>query len=258
MTKTIHFIAIISLLIIGCKSTKGIKDDAKSEKINTTEIIKRHYKQQSNFNTLKASLKIIYKTFDDEESLVADLRLEKDKKIWISIKKYGIPGAKALITPNQVRYYNKIDKNYFDGDFSLINNWLGTDLTFQQLQAVLLGESMFPLSPTTYESELLDDAYLLKPETQAALFEHFITLNPSNYKVKAQEVAQPDSFRILNIDYTNYQNVSEQLLPLLMNIDIVEKTSETQIDIEYRNVSLNQELRYPFNIPKQYKEIIFE
>ena len=33
---------------------------------------------------------------------------------------------------------------------------------------------------------------------------------------------------------------------------------ETQIDITYRNVSLNQELRFPFKIPSNYKEIQIE
>ena len=39
---------------------------------------------------------------------------------------------------------------------------------------------------------------------------------------------------------------------------MIEKTSETQIEVSYRNVSLNQDLRYPFRIPNNYKEINFE
>lgn len=258
MVKPFYFILLICTLLIGCKATKGIKDNSKSKKISTSQIITNHYAQNSSFKTLKASLKINLKTANKEENITADLRLLKDKKIWISIRKMGITGAKILITPTQVLYYNKIDENYFNGDFSLISNWLGTQLSFQQLQSVLLGESMFPLEPTQYESEILDYGYLLKPEQQEDLFEHYVTINPSNFKVKSQEIAQPSLYRILNIEYDSYQNNSQLLLPLLINLSIIEKTSETQIDITYRNVSLNQELRYPFRFPSNYKEIDIE
>ena len=38
---------------------------------------------------------------------------------------------KVKITPDRVQMYNKIDKTYFDGDFSLIKQLLGVDLIFQ-------------------------------------------------------------------------------------------------------------------------------
>jgi len=258
MMKKGYVIAIICVFLASCKATKGIKDNSKTVKLNTKTIISSHYAKKSVFTTLKASLKVNLKTAEKEETVIANVRILKDQKIWISISKLGYTGAKILITPETVQYYNKLDKEYFDGDFSLISNWLGTNLSFQQLQAVLLGEAMFPLEATKYKTEILDDGYLLIPKNQELLIEHFITINPSNFKVKVQETAQPKLNRILNIEYNSYQNVSQQLLPLLMNLSLVDKTSETQVEVTYKNISLNQELRYPFNIPTNYKEISFE
>jgi len=253
-----YYIALISVLLIGCKSTKGIKDNGKAAKIKTAKIIKNYSAEKSDFNNLKASLKVTLKTAEKEENVIANLRLLKDHKIWISISKLGYTGAKILITPTKVQYYNKLERTYFDGDFSLISNSFGTPLTFNQLQSVLLGEAMFPLEPTQYNTEVLTNSYLLIPEQQGKLFEHYITINPSNFKVKAQEISQPKSYRILNIEYDSYQEISKQLFPLLLNISMVEKTTETQIEINYKNISLNQELRFPFKIPTNYKEISFE
>lgn len=258
MMKKGYVIAMICVLLANCKATKGIKDNSKAVKLNTKTIISSHYAKKSVFTTLKASLKVNLKTAEKEETVVANVRLLKDQKIWISITKFGYTGAKILITPQTVQYYNKQDNVYFDGDFSLISNWLGTDLSFQQLQSVLLGETMFPLDKHKYKREILDDGYLLFPKKQESLIEHFITVNPSNFKIKAQEIAQPKLNRILNIEYNTYQNISQQLLPLMINLSLVDKTSETQLEVTYRNVSLNQELRYPFRIPNNYKEISFE
>lgn len=258
MTKHIYYIVLVSVLLVGCKATKGVKDTGATQKMSTTEIITTHHSKATTFSSLKAALNITLNTAEKEEKFTASLRIKRDEKIWMSIGKMGIPGAKLLITPTKVQYYNKIDNTYFDGDYAIISSWLGTDLNFNQLQAVLIGESMFTLEPTQYDSEVLDHGYLLRPEDMNPLLEHYITINPSNFKLKTQEIAQPKEFRIFTVDYNSYQNVTEQLVPLLINMTMVEKTSETQIDITYRNVSLNQELRFPFKIPSNYKEIQIE
>ena len=146
MMKKGYVMVLICLFLSSCKATKGVKDNRKSAKINTERIINNHYAKKAVFTTLKASLKVNLKTAEKEGNVDANVRMLKDHKIWISIRKLGYTGAKILITPTTVQYYNKRDKVYYDGDFSLISNWLGTKLTFQQLQAVLLGESMFPLA----------------------------------------------------------------------------------------------------------------
>jgi hypothetical protein len=157
-----------------------------------------------------------------------------------------------------VHYYNKIDKAYFNGDFTLLSNWLGTNLSFKQLQAVLLGETMYPLVANEYKRELLEDSYVLMSKKQDQTMEHFITIYAANFKIKAQEIAQNKILRILNFEHNSYQEVSQQIFPLLMNMSLVDKNTETQVAISYKNISLNQELRYPFNIPNNYKEISFE
>ena len=53
--------------------------------------------------------------------------MEKDKVIWLSAP-LGI--ARMMITPDQVAFYNKRDNTYFDGDYSLLSDFVGFDLDF--------------------------------------------------------------------------------------------------------------------------------
>tara|TARA_B110001454_G_C12708440_1_gene429629 strand:- start:634 stop:1461 length:828 start_codon:yes stop_codon:yes gene_type:complete len=251
-------IALMCILIASCKSTKSIKNSTNTLDVNTKSIIKNHNANKSVFSTLKATLKVSTKTIDKEENVVANIRILKDQKIWVSISKLGYTGAKILITPKRVQFYNKRDKEYFDGDFTFISNWLGTNLSFKQLQAILLGESMYPLDANKYNKEILNDGFVLIPKKQDLLIEHFITIYSNNFKIKAQEIAQNKLLRILNIEYLSYQENTNQIFPLLMSLSLVDKNSETQVSIDYKNISLNQELRYPFKIPTNYKEISFE
>ncbi len=45
--------------------------------------------------------------------------------IWLSAK-LGL--ARMMITPESVRFYNKLDNEYFDGDYKLLSDFVGVDL----------------------------------------------------------------------------------------------------------------------------------
>ena len=72
-------------------------------------------------------------------------KIEKDKKIWLSASVFGFPVAKGVITPDKVQYYVKINKTYFDGDFSEIQKIFGVPLDFTMLQNLLLGDRLFEM-----------------------------------------------------------------------------------------------------------------
>jgi len=258
LKKTHLYLFILSIVFVACKAKKGITDIGNTKKMSIAKVIKKNKAQKSNFNTLRATLKITTSTPDKEQKVTASLRMQNNQKIWISIKKAGITGAKILITPTKVQYYNKLDKTYFDGDFSFISTILGTALNFNQIQALLLGNAVFTLDPNLYDMEILKEGYLLYPKQQDFIFEQFTTLNPSHFKIKTQEIAQPQKKRLLTVDYKSYQKIDSQLIPLLVHINTLQKNNETQIDINYKSVSLNSELKFPFTIPSGYKQITFE
>ena len=60
------------------------------------------------------------------------MRMEKDQKILIMSTPISV--VKALITPEKVSFYNKLDNTYFEGDFKYLSDLLGTDLDFEKVQ----------------------------------------------------------------------------------------------------------------------------
>jgi hypothetical protein len=69
--------------------------------------------------------------------------------------------AKASITPTSVSYYEKIKGTYFEGDFSALSQWLGTDLDYNKIQNMLLGEPLDDLSKGKYKESLGEQSYRL-------------------------------------------------------------------------------------------------
>ncbi len=250
-----HFF-IFSLigLTFGCNSAKSII--AKGElntKLSSKQIIKEHEKQSSAFKTLQAKVKIEYIEGEKAQTHTVNLRIEKDKTIWLSAT-LGL--ARVKITPEKVRFYDKINNQFFDGDYSLLSDLLGTELNFYKVQSLLLGDAIVNLKEGTYIASTSEKSYTLHPKNQNPLFDLFLFMNPSHFKVDELQLLQPSENRMLKVDYKAYQEVEKQVLPKNIKISAIENTDTITINLEYKSVSLNSDLRFPFKIPSGYKEII--
>lgn len=254
--KKVTYITLLALLLVsfGCKSTKNITSNVElDKKLSSRQLIKEHTKSFANFKTLQSRVKVDYQQGDAEQSHTINLRMEKDKTIWLSAT-LGI--VRAKITPTKVSFYNKLDNTYFDGDFSILSDLLGTELDFNKVQSLLLGETLFDLSIHSYKADIFEKSYLLQPKKQSELLEIFLLLNPSHFKMDSQQIAQNLEKRLLQIDYKDYQEINKQVLPKNVNIVAVEGNFETKINMEFKSVSLDTDLRFPFRIPSGFKEIV--
>ena len=59
----------------------------------------------------------------------------------------------------------------------------------------------------------------------------------------------------MQIDYLAHQEVDKQVLPERIKVIAVEANDEMVLDLEFKGVSLNEKLRFPFKIPSGYDEI---
>jgi Domain of unknown function (DUF4292) len=250
--KIVHIIII--LLLFGCKATKNISSSGElNNTFSSNQIIKEHLKQKAKFKTLQARLKVEYFQGNKSQAHTISLRIEKDKTIWINS---FLNVIRVKITPEKVGYYNKLDNTYFEGNFSLISDLLGTELDFNKAQNLLLGEALFNLNNKLYDANIHESSYLLQPKEQSALLEIFFLLNPKHFKMDSQQLAQPQKRRMLQIDYENYQEVEKQVLPLRIKIIALEGNEETIINMEFKSIYLNRDLRFPFRIPSGFQEIV--
>ena len=249
----LYFLFLIILLAVGCRSTKTITSNAEV-KANMTakELIRENQNQNTRFKTLQAKVKIDYTQDQKSQGYTVNLRMAKGKIIWINAT-LGL--ARVMITPDKVRFYDKVNNQYFDGDYALLSDLLGIDLDYNKVENLLLGEAIYNLKADNYSISTHENSYVLQPKEQKDLLELFFLLNPSHFKMDSQQLFQPTKRRILEIDYKSYQKVSKQILPENLKIIAVEDTEEVSIEMEYRSVSLNEELRFPFSIPLGFKEI---
>lgn len=250
-------ISVICLLVsIGtsCGSARSVTTSGKVDsKLTTKQLIRENSKRDANFKTLQAKVKIDIIEDLKESSYSINLRMEKDKTIWISAT-LGL--ARAMITPQRVQFYDKINNQYFDGNYQLLSNLLGVELNYEKVQSLLLGEPLFNLKDDNYVISTSENSYILQPKQQSELLELFLLFNPSHFKMDSQQLLQPIKKRFLQIDYLGYQEVKSEILPQNIKIIAIEESEELNVILEYKSVSINEDVRFPFKIPSGFDEII--
>ena len=253
-----HCIAIFVLLMLfsACKGGKTVVGGVRADRaLNISNIIATHRAASPNFKTLASRVQVVYRDDKKEQSITVSLRIKKDETIWIKASILGITLAKVLITPDQVSYYETISNTYFDGDFTLLSKWLGTELDFEKTQSILLGQSIFGLDKSKYASLISDNKYQLKPKRQPHNFIHSLLLNPDNFKVFAGSLAQPENNRKLSLSYGDYQIIEGGHYPSEIFIKSSEGGNNTAIDVKYKRIDLNVSVNFAFKIPEGYEEI---
>jgi hypothetical protein len=204
--------------------------------------------------TLKASLKIKYKGKKSIPSINASLRIKKDEVIWMSLSKF-ISIGKLKITPNSVQFYNKLDHTYYDGDFTVLSDFLGTEINFKQVQNILLGEAIFDLNQEFYTINTESNNFLFSPKEQHQLYDLFFWLDANNYKLNKQEIRQEEKNKMLSVQYDAFEKVANIDFPKHIYVLSKDDKNTNTVDIDYSNVAFDMDLKFPFKIPNSYKEI---
>lgn len=247
---------LVVLLVFSCKTNKVVTDGSVDNSLSSKNIIRNHYNNQLNFKTISGKMKIDYSDGTSSQGVSVSLRMEKDKAIWISAP-LGI--VKAYITPDRVSFYNKLENQYFDGNFTYLSNLLGTELDFEKVQNLLLGQAIFNLRDEKYNATVSgNNKYELKPKNAQELFKVLFQIEPQNFKMATQQVSQPWEKRLLEIQYKNYQMIDNKVFPNEIGILAIEDDAETIIEIEYRNIVFNRTMNFPYKIPKGFKEIVLK
>ena len=146
-----------------------------------------------------------------------------------------------MITPDKVRFYNKQNNEYFDGDYKLLSDFVGVDLDFEKVQNILLGQAIFDLKAEPHTVSVNENSYALQPKDQNALLELFYLINPSHFKMDSLQLFQQLKKRILQVDYKSYQEVDKQVLPKAIRIIAVEGADEVAITMDFKSIVLVNE-----------------
>ncbi|RTY70319.1 DUF4292 domain-containing protein [Flavobacterium sp. LB2P53] len=260
--KKIALVLVLSVLALSCKS-KAVAVVASNEPVaasngmSAKKIIENYYNNKNQFSTLYIKSSARYSDNKQTQNVTAEIRIKKDEQILISIRFLGITMAKALITPQSVNYYEKINGSYFEGDFSSLSQWLGTDLDYNKIQNMLLGKAIDDLTKGKYSESVLEKTYRLDAISNGSTKKSFF-LDSDTFLIEKQEITQTTEERTIKVTYTDNKVYNETTLPTSVLINTFQKKGTTEISLDYNTVTFNEELSFPYSVPNGYKRIIIK
>lgn len=244
------------LILSACGPKKFIAEDGLTAK-NAKAAIAIHEKQQPQFKTLNGKIRAAYRDEDMSQSVSITYRIEKDKTIWMSAKAMGlVTVAKLMITPNRVQFYEKIQGQYFDGDFKLISNLLGVAIDFEGVQNMLLGQSVYPLKADKNNAKAENLFFVFTHQINSFL-EQEAKINTTNFTLHEQLVRHSNQTDFLSVNYPKFQDLNASPFPKEIDVLAKRKNKTMQLNIEYRDIQVDEDLSFPFEIPSNYDEIVF-
>jgi len=262
---------IIGSVLFSCKIQEKENVKIKLKTRPTKYLIQKLIENEFEFEAIssKASVTLI-DSAGNKTSFKSHLRIQKDSAIWISITPLlGIEMARVLITKDTVKLINRSKSEYFIGDFEYINRLLGTDLDYQMLEALLIGNSLdFEINDKIYSSvDRSKDLYFISTEKKRKVKKELkkdkdkiktqiqaLWLNPLTFKINELLLSSPHDDKSLAGVYSNFQTVAKQQIPYNLVFNLTSKSSNS-IEINYSKFSLGKSLSFPFNIPDKYVEI---
>ena len=256
------------VMLSSCKTTRTvIKAPLKEE--GAEFLYAQLKKNELHFDWLSAKFNASYTDKKGNTDFKGQIRVRKDSLMWVTISPaLGIEAIRLVVSQDSVKYVNRLNKEYFSGDYDLVSKFLQIDIDFDILQALILGNDFqfyetnsFRASIDNLEYKLsTTDRRKIRKEAESASTDPIVLLqniwlNPDSYKITRVEVKEyMKENRKLDAEYSEFVKLGGETYPSALNFNILAE-EPFGMSINYSRVELNQPMSFPFSIPGNYKRI---
>lgn len=259
---------VVSVLVFSCKASKKITTAiTKKDSVVTVlvdphadsmryidEVLASMQKNKIDFSTFSGKMKVDYWDKDGKgPDLTVFVRMKKDSIIWLSINAtvFSYEAFRVLITPDSVKLLNKKDKVYQERSVTYLQEVAQLPLDFSTMQDLIIGNTVY-----------LDSANIIsyKKETNSisllslgGLFKNLLTIGSENFLLQTSKLDDINATRnrTCNLSYSDYNGSAGFPFPTMRRITVSEK-SVLDVQMEFKQFSFNENLAYPFPVPKNY------
>ena len=252
MKSPISYVLLLLLLMGSCRTSKVTPTQGTNKgTLKEAGILERHQHAFPDFETLTGSLMVTYSKEGKGQSVILSFRMKKGEAIWLSAP-LGL--AKALITKDKVQFYNKLDGTYFEGDYRILEKYVGIPLGFKQLENLLMGQLIFEEEQATigiegeyYDGKIDKDHLLIR-----------FCLNP-DLRMESFSVEQDSPNRSLVATYSYYQQVDQQFFPRKLILQGSEEGGqELMLSLIYTSIQRNVAVKFPYTVPAGFQPLTLQ
>lgn len=181
----------------------------------------------------------------------ASIRLERDKKIWFSVKKFGIEAARALITPDSFFVLNRLQNEYTAEPLEYLATKYKIPARFDLLQHAILGNAVF-LGP---KLELGNSPTELQLQGGDSRWAVQYWLSRDQVLLTKMELKESAQARSLEVSVGDYRPVGlGRDFPFSRSININSTATGTaSIDLNFTDATFTGPLDMPYSVPPRFE-----
>ena len=242
----------------GCSWFKKMPEEA-PDYIRKKKLLQEVISAQNTFEKVRLTGKAKFKSPKMSQSFRFEIRMLRDSVVWLNIGDpfLGLNVARAVAYPGKVSFYNKLSKEYFEGNTQLVQKKLGFAANFEMLTATFAGNLVVPPGENTH-LEFLPGQYFItdKPQSekdahlsQTIFHEYYV--NPQNFKPAIQKRLEPSAGKEVVLKYDDFKEVEGQLWPHSIEFEY-RGADYTKVNFDIRDIETNGNFSFPFSIPSRY------
>ncbi|MFT7120870.1 MAG: hypothetical protein ACJAZ9_001047 [Neolewinella sp.] len=210
--RSLFLASLVLFFAAACNRTSGGNAGgggatAAASKVN--KVLKSMDKNSFSAEYMEGRAKIKIESKDFNIGGTATIRIEKDKAIWMSVKKFGLEGARALIRPDSFFVVNRLNGDYTAEPLSYIEEKYKIPARFDLLQEMVMGNAVFFSKNLDLATEGTN--YHLSGRDSRFATEHIV--DATGYKLlemNLTELAQNRKLRVTNADFRQAQGLIDQ------------------------------------------------
>ena len=267
------FVFVLAVILIGISSCKSTRSTLKKplKEYDYDYLYAKMLENHIQFDYLNGKFNLNYYEDKKKTDLKGQLRIKYDSAAWVSFSPaLGIEAARILLTNDSVKFINRLNKKYFTGEYNILDSLLNTTIDFSILQSMIIGNDITQYDVNKYRASIDGGLYritiqerkkikefLRSDEVDSRVLVQNIWLDPENFRIKRvdlKELNDGDNKK-LEVVYEDYMQVEDQLFPNRILIT-VQSQKTIFIEVDFIRVELDEELSFPFRIPRKYKNLL--
>ncbi|MEN0053174.1 MAG: DUF4292 domain-containing protein [Mucilaginibacter sp.] len=250
-------IACCLLTLVSCAAKKHVlvarKADSAAKPLDNKKSSKLEAirAKQVNFNTFAGKAKTKLSIGNNSNDVTLNIRIEHDKKIWVSITAIlGVEAARALITPDSILLINRLQGVYLRKPFSYVYKFASPEVNYKTLESLLIGNAIPELLTENADFADTNGSTAISGNLHELLYKLLIG---ADFKVTQTNLSNESQGQSLQVVNNTFIQATNRVMPSQIDIASVVKDKKIQVNLHYTKADFDVQQEYPFSIPSGYE-----
>ncbi len=210
------------------------------------------WNREIDYKTFAGKARMHYESGDQKQDFTANIRIQKDKVIWVSATALGgiVQVARIYITPDSFKMVNYLEKSVTMMTMRQAESLLPTPMDYTVLQNIIVGNVLSKSNNVT-DAISFPGAWSIQADNPDYIQQ--VTYNKTDSTIRSEQFRDkkaggPQAM----IQYGNYVMADNRLFAFSRAINMSNAGMQYFLDMNYTNMDFDRVLEFPFSIPKNY------